>query len=189
MLWFHIPPAYAMTWWLYLETSSMEGKIFLDSILTLFLSLVFFLFEGFSKNSQDFISSLSSLTSTFRDRARSYQVLQKNFFKKSHFLSLSTTFKLCNMKLVFFPYLVAYWGFLTVLFVPLFEFCMFISSYFSNVFYSVPGKKKIIVSLPQKSLPKNFLKITLNTDCFIWYITFPFHHCSILKCGQYSCDG
>lgn len=87
----------------------MEGKIFLDSILTLFLSLVFFLFEGFSKNSQDFISSLSSLTSTFRDRARSYQVLQKKKLKKkNHFLSLATTFKLCNMKLVFFPYLVAY---------------------------------------------------------------------------------
>lgn len=65
----------------------MEGKIFLDSILTLFLSLVFFLFEGFSKNSQDFISSLSSLTSTFRDRARSYQVLQKKKLKKKKSLS------------------------------------------------------------------------------------------------------
>lgn len=67
----------------------MIGKFFLDSISTLFLSLVLFLFEGFSKNSQDFIDSLSFLTSTSKNRARSHPVLKKQTKTKSQF-SLAT---------------------------------------------------------------------------------------------------
>lgn len=123
------------------------------TIPTLRLSLLL-LFKGFSKKSQNVINFLSFLTSTSVGRARSYSVLRKN----DQFLSLATTSKLYNRKLVVCLCLVSACEFLTVSFVPLFGFHVLLSSYFLNLFHSVLEDNNSIVPLPQKSLPRIFSK-------------------------------